>query len=196
MGYLQRILGNLDQAIVLFRRAVELDPVTLSGYHSLGLALIYAGELDEADQVYQHLLAMNPLFTNANLARARVMLLKGQPEEALAISEKEAEPFWREYGILVDLYALGRTDEADARLAPFIEQNQQDSAYQIAQIYGFRGDQDKVFEWLERAYAQRDGGLPELLYDPFLKPFNTDPRWIGIVRKVGLLDAWEKLQSN
>jgi TolB-like protein/Tfp pilus assembly protein PilF len=196
MGYLQRVLGNLDQAIVLFRRAVELDPVTLGGYHSLGLALIYAGELDEADEVYQHLLAMNPQFTHANLARARVMLLKGRPEEALAISEKEAEPFWREYGILVDLYALGRTDEADARLAPFIEQNQQDSAYQIAQIYGFRGDQDKVFEWLERAYAQRDGGLPELLYDPFLKPFNTDPRWIGIVRKVGLLDAWEKLQSN
>lgn len=86
--------------------------------------------------------------------------------------------------------ALGRTDEADARLPAFIEQNQGDSAFQIAQIYGFRGDDDKVFEWLDRAYLQRDGGLPEIMFDPYLRKYWGDPRWAVILGKAGLYEAW------
>jgi hypothetical protein len=121
-----------------------------------------------------------------------VRLLQGQPDEALAVAELETEPFWREFGVLSALYVLGRTAEADARLVDFIAQNQNDSAYQIAQLYGFRDDQDKVFEWLERAYVQRDGGLPEMLLDPYLRTFSDDPRWPELVKKVGLHDAWLK----
>jgi adenylate cyclase len=192
LGILNRYIGNLDEAIELDRRAVELDPLSLQGYHALGLALIYDGQLDEADQVYQHLLTLNPEFAAANLARSRVRLLQGQPEEALSLAEREVEPFWREFGVVSALYVLGRTDEADARLAVLIEQNQDDAAYQIAQLYAFRGDRNQVFEWLERAYVQRDGGLPEMLLDPYLRAFSDDPRWTELVRKVGLYDAWLK----
>jgi TolB-like protein/Tfp pilus assembly protein PilF len=192
LGILKRYVGDLDEAIELDRRAVALDPLNLPGYHALGLALIYAGRLDEADEVYQHLLTLNPEFSAANLARSRVRLLQGQPDEALAVAELETEPFWREFGVLSALYVLGRTAEADARLVDFIAQNQNDSAYQIAQLYGFRDDQDKVFEWLERAYVQRDGGLPEMLLDPYLRTFSDDPRWPELVKKVGLHDAWLK----
>jgi TolB-like protein len=192
LGILNRYVGDLDEAIELDRRAVALDPLNLPGYHALGLALIYAGRLDEAGQVYQHLLTLNPDFAAANLARSRVKLLQGRPEEALAIAEQEVEPFWREFGVLSALYVLKRTDEADARLVDLIEQNQDDAAYQIAQLYGFRGDRDKVFEWLERAYVQRDGGLPEMLLDPYLRAFSDDPRWTELLKKVGLYDAWMK----
>jgi len=196
LGILKRYLGDLDEAIELDRRAVALDPLSLPGHHALGLALIYAGRLDEADRVYQHLLSLNPEFSAANLARSRVRLLQGRPDEALAVAELETEPFWREFGMLSALYVLGRTDEADTRLAVFIEQNQNDSAYQIAQLYGFRGDRDQVFEWLERAFRQRDGGLPEMLLDPYLKQFSDDPRWLALVRNVGLYDAWIKHQQT
>jgi len=195
LGILYRYVGDLDEAIELDRRAVQLDPLSLPGYHALGMALIYAGRLDEADEVYRHLLTLNPEFNAANLARSRVMLLQGRPDEALAIAEQEVEPFWREFGILSSLYVLGRTDEADARLVDFIEQNQNDAAYQIAQLYGFRGDLDKVFEWLERAYIQRDGGLPEMLLDPYLRTFSHDPRWTELVKKVGLYEAWMRHQG-
>jgi len=192
MGLLQRYLGDLDQAVALERRAVELDPLSLRGLHALGMALIYAGQLDEADQVYQRLLTLNSEMPTANQARARVLQLKGRPQEALAIAEQEADPFWSEYGRLIAFYALGRTDEADKRLPGFIEENQHDSAFQIAQIYGFRGDDDKVFEWLDRAYIQRDGGLPEIMFDPYLRKYSGDPRWAAILKKVGLYEAWLK----
>ncbi len=190
MGLLQRYLGDLDQAVILERRAVALDPLSLRGLHALGMALVYDGQLDEANHVYKRLLALNPEIPTANQARARVLQLQGRPQEALAIAEQEADPFWSEYGRLIALYALGRTDEADARLPGFIEQNQLDSAFQIAQIYGFRGDDDKVFEWLDLAYVQRDGGLPEIMFDPYLRKYWDDPRWADILKKVGLYEAW------
>ena len=190
MGLLQRYLGDLDQAIALERRAVALDPLSLRGHHALGMALIYAGQLEEAEQVYQHLLRLNSEMPTANQARARVLQLQGRPQEALAIAEQEADPFWSEYGTLIAFYALGRTEEADARLPGFIEQNQGDSAFQIAQIYGFRSDDDKVFEWLDRAYVQRDGGLPEMMLDPYLRKYWDDPRWAAILKKAGLYESW------
>ena len=35
-------------------------------------------------------------------------------------------------------------------------------AYQIAEAHAFRGEADPAFEWLERAYEQRDGGVTEI----------------------------------
>lgn len=192
MGELKRNLGDLDAAIELDRHAVALDPLSLPSYHALGLTLIYANQLDEAREVYRHALDLNPVYFAANLAMARILILQGQPEQALAVAEKVTEGFWRDYGVLIAMYALGRTAEADQMLAGFIERNQHDSAYQIAQIYGFRGDTDKVFEWLDRAHTQRDGGLTEILTDPYLASFSGDPRWADIVRKAGLYEAWVK----
>jgi len=195
MAVLQRFIGNLDFSIELNRRAVELDPLGFRGYHQLGLALIWAERLDEALDVYHHLLSLNPEYTSANLSLSRILLLQGSLEESMAAAEREQEPFWREFGILINLYAQGRTEEADVRLADFIEQNRADSAYQIATIYAFRGDADQVFEWLELAYVQRDGGLPEMLSDPFLNQFSNDPRWVEILKKVGLYEAWLRIQT-
>jgi hypothetical protein len=36
-------------------------------------------------------------------------------------------------------------------------------------VYAFRGEADEAFEWLERAYEQRDAGLPEIKTDPLFK---------------------------
>jgi TolB-like protein/predicted TPR repeat methyltransferase len=196
MGVLQRYLGNMDASIELNRRAVELDPLALIGYHQLGLALTWNGQLDEALINYDHLLTLNPDFAAGNLARSRLLILQGKLPEALAAAEAETEPFWRAFGVLINLYAQGRTAEADAELPGFIAANQGEAAYQIAQIYGFRGDRDKVFEWLERAWAQRDGGLPEMLYDPMLTQFADDPRWAEVLKKVGLYEAWLRAKSE
>ena len=59
-------------------------------------------------------------------------------------------------------------------------------AYQIAQLYAFRGETDKSFEWLERAYDQRDAGLTVLKTDPLLKNLHHDPRYVGLLKKMRL----------
>jgi len=49
-----------------------------------------------------------------------------------------------------------------------------------------RGESDKAFEWLERAYAQRDGGLASLKGDPLLKSIEHDPRYAAFLKKMRL----------
>ena len=196
MGILQRYVGDLATSVALNERAVALDPLSLNGYHQLGLALTWGGELDEAMAVYNHLLTLQPEFAAANMSRSRILLVQGKPGEALAAAEAETEPFWRRFGILMCLYALQRNEEADPQLATFIEQNQDDSAYQIAAIYGARDDTDEVFEWLEIAYEQRDGGLPEMLYDPMLTSFSNDPRWAELLKKIDLYEIWLRTRTE
>jgi hypothetical protein len=48
-----------------------------------------------------------------------------------------------------------------------------------------RKEPDKVFEWLERAWSNRDPGISELLYDPFLVRYKNDQRFAAFCREVG-----------
>jgi len=72
--------------------------------------------------------------------------------------------------------------ELDATIAGF----SRNAAYQIAEVYAWRGEPDKAFEWLERAYVQNDGGLTCIKADPLMKPLQSDPRFAAFLRKLGL----------
>jgi hypothetical protein len=50
-------------------------------------------------------------------------------------------------------------------------------AYQVAEAYAWCGEPDLAFAWLDRARAQRDGGLPVLKVDPLFRSLRSDPRW-------------------
>ena len=41
-------LGELDEAVALYRRCVELDPAFFDGWHALGMALLKTGHVKEA----------------------------------------------------------------------------------------------------------------------------------------------------
>jgi predicted Zn-dependent protease len=115
----------------------------------------------------------------------RVYLAQAHPQEALAEMEREPEPLWRLYGQALAYHALGRKKEADAALAEFVAKYQGD--FQIAEVYAFRGEADWAFEWLERAYAQRDPGISEMKGgDPLLKNLERDPRYAAFLKKMRL----------
>ena len=59
------------------------------------------------------------------------------------------------------------------------------TAYQIAEAFAWRGENERSFEWLERAYVQRDPGLGHTFTDPFFAPLHEDPRWPLFLRKMG-----------
>ncbi len=41
-------MGDLEEAVPLYRRCVELDPAFFDGWHALGMALMKTGNLKEA----------------------------------------------------------------------------------------------------------------------------------------------------
>jgi hypothetical protein len=81
-------------------------------------------------------------------------------------------------------YALGRKEESNDALQELIAKYHASSAYQIAQVYGFRNQSDQAFEWLDRAYTQRDGGVIETKVDPLLKNLHSDPRFAAFLKKL------------
>ena len=60
------------------------------------------------------------------------------------------------------------------------------SAYGIAQLYSDLGDKDEAFRWLNTAYQERDTFMDGIKTDFLLDPLRSDPRFVELVRKVGL----------
>ena len=62
----------------------------------------------------------------------------------------------------------GDRSAADSALRTLIEKDADQSAYQIAEVYALRNDAKPTFEWLDRAWVNRDQGIQYLLFDPFI----------------------------
>jgi len=115
----------------------------------------------------------------------QILLLQGEPEAALEMIKQDSDSWWQDYGIALALSATGREDEADQALAAFIKQHT-DGPFQIAELYAYRNEVDEAFEWLDRAYDQRDAGMHEMTNDPFLGNLMDDARWQPLLVKMGL----------
>ena len=184
-GALASTMGRFEAAVDLARRAVELDPLSVATRRNLGNYALHAGRLDEAQAALRKGLELNPEAPVLHLVIGKIFLMQSKPEAALQEMEQESDPFWRRHGLALAYHALGRKKEAEAALAELLKENKEDT-FQIAEVYAFRGESDKAFEWLERAYAQRDGGLAEIEGNPMLKSLEADPRYKPFLEKMRL----------
>jgi hypothetical protein len=83
-------------------------------------------------------------------------------------------------------HTLGRRAESEVTLKQLIDACAEDGALQIAEAFAYCGDADRAFEWLERAYLQRDSGLPQMQSWPLLRNLHGDARWEPFLQKMGL----------
>lgn len=186
MGQLARTLGRFEEAIEYIQRAIDLEPVIVINYLYFGQFLMYAGRLDEANNILEKGLELNPQFPYLHYLLGCVYLLQGEPDSAIVEMEKESAESYRAYGLPLIYHALGRKADADAALQDCIARYRDVGPYNIAQIYAYRGDIDRAFEWLEKAYILRDGSLPNINGDPFLKNIERDPRYAMFMKKMKL----------
>lgn len=91
----------------------------------------------------------------------------------------------RLWALAIVHHSLGHGDESEATQRELIEEHSDRAAFQAAEVHGARGEADAAFEWLDRAYAQRDGGLTALKISPHLRSLHGDPRWDAFMKKMG-----------
>jgi TolB-like protein/DNA-binding winged helix-turn-helix (wHTH) protein/Flp pilus assembly protein TadD len=183
---LSRVFGNVDEAIKFYEQAVALDPLRTHSYVGVGYLLYVAARYDEAQAMLQKALDLNPQADYVHLTLGKILIAKGKPQQALAEIEQEPKGWGRLTGQVLAYYALGREQDSNAALAALIAKYGTQGAYQIAQVYAYRRESDKAFAWLERAYEQRDPGLPEINSDPLFKSIHHDPRYTQFLRKMRL----------
>jgi TolB-like protein/DNA-binding winged helix-turn-helix (wHTH) protein/Flp pilus assembly protein TadD len=185
-SYLARVLGNLDQTVTLYEQAVALDPLDATSRLQLGYVLYVASRYDEAQAELQKALDLNPQAVFVHATLGKVLIEEGKPQQALAEIDKEPIDWERLTDQALVYHALSREQDSNAALSELIAKHHIDSAYQIAEVYAFRGESDKSFEWLERAYEQRDAGLSDILIDPLLENLHHDPRYAELLKTMRL----------
>jgi len=59
-------------------------------------------------------------------------------------------------------------------------------AWDIGANYALAGDRVHALDWLEKAYAERDPGMPFISCNPIFDPLRAEPRFQALLRRMNL----------
>jgi hypothetical protein len=85
---------------------------------------------------------------------------------------------WSKFGLALSYHALGKKNESQAALAQLINDYGATAAFQVAEVYAFRGEANETFEW--------HGALIGIKGNPFLKSIEHDPRYTVLLQEMRL----------
>ena len=177
---------QLAEAEKLARQAIEVDPLAYLARGNLASILLAEGKLDEADAEARKSAELQPAGAGSHRWQVVVAVLRGDEETALREAQLEPNDGYRRFELALAYYARGDRASAEAASADMVANDRNLLAYQIAEVYAWRGETDKAFEWLQISYDNHDTGLLSLLIDPLMRGLHSDPRYKGMVEKIGL----------
>jgi TolB-like protein/Tfp pilus assembly protein PilF len=178
--------GRMAEALVASKKATELDPLSPSSWDANGVLYTTMGDYAAAAAAFDRALQLAPTNSYVTFNVGALQLLQGESQAALETFRKvDLGPFGNT-GIAMAEHSLGHAKESQAALDAVQAKYSNEAAYQIAEVFAWRGEKDKAFEWLERAYRQKDGGLSVLLTDPLIKSLHGDPRFTALRQRLKL----------
>ena len=179
-------LGQVQEAEKVARRAVELDPLAHLARGNLARILLAEGKLDQADAEARKAVELQPTATASHRWQVVVAIQRGDGEAALREAELEPDEAYRHFELALAHYARRDRPAADAALSELITKYRNLLAYQIAEVYAWRGETDKAFEWLQTSFDNHDTGTISLLIDPLMRSLRDDTRYKAMLKKLGL----------
>ncbi|MEO8803476.1 MAG: hypothetical protein ABI304_07845 [Rudaea sp.] len=185
-GVLLATMGKTEPAVQLTEAALASDPLSATGYNWLAQFLGALGRLDAAKTAIGKAIELQPQAEGQHETLAIIEIQRGDAQAALGTAQQESPGVWQDAALALARQIGGDRAAADAALKSLVERQAENATYQIAQVYALRGDPDKMFEWLDRAWTNHDPGISSLLYDPFILRYQHDPRFAAFCHKVGL----------
>jgi serine/threonine-protein kinase len=164
-------------------RLVELDPLSSQAWLYLGDTLLATRQWTRARDALGRSLAISPDSIFAHWSLGMLEMLLGHPREAREAFLK-TDSFWRLAGLAMAEHLLGHAQESQQALDELVATSS--AYYQIALVHAWRGDNDKAFVALQKAYDTHDGGLLALKSDPMADALRSDPRYAVMLKKMGL----------
>ena len=178
--------GRLVEAESVARQTLDLDPLGVTRYFNLARILIGGGRYDEAEAALRKAVALQPAAARLHVHLTTIDVLRGNATGALQDAQLEPPGSWRDYAMALARQMQSDRPAADAALQKLINEYAASSPFQIAAVYGLRNEPDKMFEWLDRAYTERDSGLTQLLVTPFILNYKDDPRFAAFCQKLNV----------
>ncbi len=185
-------MGRVDEARVQIKQALELDPLSLIINVNLANLLYVEREYDRAIEQHHKILELDQKFPLARMRLGECYRQKGMLEEAIAEFQKAKTLFGDSpYGLgdLGNAYALvGRKDEAIdilANLEALLKQGYSVNC-DIAYVHLGLDERDKAFEYLERAYEEKEQTLEWFKLDPCWDNLRSDSRYKSLIKRMNL----------
>ncbi len=182
--------GQHEDAIREAQRAAELDPLSIIISLDVGEVLYFARRYGEARRAIERTLEVSPDFSAARYYLGLVYLQDHKFEESIAELQKAAvlsPQDDRRKAALGYAYAVsGRKDDSQDVLTQLKKQSKRRyvSPYVMALISVGLGKKGEAFEWLEKAYKQRDADLPSIRLEPMFDPLRSDTRFRELLRRI------------
>lgn len=189
-------MRRFDEAVQELKRAQELEPLSLSINASFGAALTSARRYDEAITQLQKTVELDPNFVLTRWRLTFAYSIAGRHAEAIAEAKKGLEISnapWSK-SMLAGAYARAGDREGALKLIEELKQvtPPNNTAFMIGRAYAELGEKDQAFEWLNKAYEQKDWMLPKIHVEPWIEGklwkdnIGPDPRMADLVRRMGL----------
>jgi Flp pilus assembly protein TadD len=146
--------NRLDEAVLLFRRYVALNPNYPEGRLSLARTLAWGGNYASSLAVYDSVITQNPSYRDAVLGRAQTLAWAGRLPEALATYKRwvAEHPTDREASLdyARALAWNGQYDEAETTFTQLARTGDANAQKGLARVIAWRGELQRS----ERAWRQ------------------------------------------
>ena len=188
-------LEQHDEALAEAQKATALDPLSVLNQNTVGDAYYFAREHEKAVFAYRITLEIARRFDGAHADLGRALEALGRFDEAraeynearrLAGSDIAAPTF----GLAHVEAAAGNEAEARRLLKELIDARESRvvSSYGIGALHASLGDVDEAYRWFDIAMKEGASGLVMLRVHPRLDSIRKDPRYLPLVKKLGLAD--------
>jgi tetratricopeptide (TPR) repeat protein len=192
-GHLLMFLGKFEEGIGELKKARDLDPLSVMINGCVGMNLREVGRNKEAIEVLERTIALDPNFPGAHGSLGLAYLAEGIKEKAMVEFENEKEVAARgeiiAEGYIGHAYAMmGETDKARQVLNNIMNQAEEGHVPEswIAGILFTIGEEEKGFEWLDKARKNGDMHLPFIRINPAFESVRSDPRYRAVLKKLKL----------
>ncbi|MFZ0918097.1 MAG: adenylate/guanylate cyclase domain-containing protein [Candidatus Udaeobacter sp.] len=186
LAQMRAAFGYPEAAVEPIRQSLVTDPRNAGWYGLLAADLIATGRLDEAEQATREQIALESTAQGPKGRLCTIEVLRGNAAAALEKAEEIAPGKSRDLALARARQIGNDPTAASAALKTLIDRYADTNAFFIAGVYALRKDPEKMFEWLDRAWANRDNNISILYYDPYLLRYKDDPRFATFCRKIGL----------
>jgi serine/threonine-protein kinase len=185
-------MEKLDEAISIIKKAQKYDPLSLIINSALGWGYYFVRQYDRAIEQSKKTLEMNPNFFWALYILGISHLKDSNSGEALKVFQK-ASRISKEHPLFLSHLGVafawtGDIDKARDVVKKLEKRVEKKSAcsFFVALIFMALDDKEKAFEWLERAYKDRDLWLLFIKVDPLFDSLRSDPRFKALLKKINL----------
>jgi TolB-like protein/Tfp pilus assembly protein PilF len=185
------MMGRFKEAVSEAATACELDPMSPATLQFLLNINVLAAEYDSARALAMRAVELTLDFANAHVGLAMLNAAEGKFEEAVREADEAArlsDDVWqREFQ--AQIYAMAGLKEKAREILDGVLSKKYPgypSPAQIGTIYYLLGENDRGWEWMQKAYEDKDTALVMLNRNPAMKAAREDPRYLDLLKKLGL----------